>query len=169
MEQDTWFLQAEAICAACGGHCCIGACPPLCTERIETILSHGDYRDRMEDGGYRRIRTKENGECSMLEHGKCQIHAFKPETCLAGPFTFDVTDTRLAIYLKHESICPLVTHLKASREMYDRQYQRAVGQITHLVARLPDDELQVISSIPEDETDLVVTLGRPRAIHHDRH
>jgi uncharacterized protein len=169
MEPNDWFLRAEAICAECGGHCCIGANPPLCTERIETILSHGDYRDRIEHKGYRRIRTKENGECSMLEHGLCRIHAFKPETCLAGPFTFDVTADNLAIYLKQDAICPLVPHLKANREMYDQQFRRAVDQISYLVCRLPEAELQVISSIPEDETDLVATLDRPRAIHHDRH
>jgi uncharacterized protein len=169
MEQDDGWLQQEAICETCGGKCCIGACPPLCTERIGTILSHGDYRDRIEEQGYRRIKTKENGECSMMEHGRCIIHDFKPETCLAGPFTFDVTGTSLAIYLKQEAICPLVTLLKADRAMYDRQYGRAIETISHLVARLPEDELQVISSIPEDETVLVATLRRPRAIHHDRH
>ena len=153
-----WMLHAEEICGSCGGHCCNGACPPLSDERIRIILSHGRFADRIEKEGYRRIRTKENGECSMFNDGRCAIHAFKPETCIAGPFTFDVTEDSLRIFLKTESICPLVPHLKANREMYEMQYSRAVGNISRLVASLPDDELRVISAIPEPDTELVASI-----------
>ena len=153
-----WSLRAEAICAACGGHCCNGACPPLSGERISTILAAGDYSSCIETDGYRRIRTKENGECAMFDAGRCRIHAVKPETCMAGPFTFAVTGKTLEIYLKQESICPLVTHLKADAGMYAKQYQRAVDHITRLVAALPGEEIAIISAIPEPETDLVATI-----------
>ena len=162
MEND-WLLRAEAICAECGGHCCHGACPPLCDERIETILANGDFADRIEQNGYRRIRTKENGECTMYEEGKCRIHAFKPETCVAGPFTFSVTGHTLEIFLKNESICPLVPHLKAEPEMYDIQYRRAVEHIRRLVDALPDHELEVISAIPEPDTELVAAIPLQKA------
>lgn len=155
-----WMLRAEAICGSCGGHCCDGACPPLCDERIRIILSRGDFADRIEKNGYRRIRTKENGECSMFESGKCVIHAFKPETCMAGPFTFAATDRTIEVFLKKESVCPLIPHLKADREMYDMQYKRAIEHITDLVRALPDDELRIISAIPEPETDLVAIIPR---------
>lgn len=158
---DDWILRAEAICAACGGHCCNGACPPLSGERVRTILAHGDHACHIETDGYRRIRTKENGECAMFDAGKCRIHAVKPETCMAGPFTFAVTDHTLEIYLKKESICPLVAHLKADAGMYDMQYRRAVGHLTRLVRALPPDELAVISAISEPETDLVAALPLP--------
>jgi len=153
-----WTLRAEAICAACGGHCCTGACPPLCDERIRAILAHGDYARHIDSGGYRYIRTKENGECAMFEDGKCRIHAVKPETCMAGPFTFSVIDHTIGIFLKNESICPLVGHLLSDPAMYAMQYQRAVDHIRHLVAALPQDELEVISAIPEPETELVATI-----------
>ena len=157
-----WMLRAEAICGSCGGHCCNGACPPLCDERIAVILSRGNFKDRIETNGYRRIRTKENGECAMFESGKCIIHAFKPETCMAGPFTFGVTDRNIEIFLKQESICPLIPHLKADREMYTMQYNRAVEHITNLVGSLPDNELRIISAIPEPETDLIAILPRTK-------
>lgn len=153
-----WILRAEAICAACGGHCCTGACPPLSAERIRAILAHGDFAGHIDTAGYRYIRTKENGECAMFEAGKCRIHAVKPETCMAGPFTFSVTDHTIEIFLKNESICPLVGHLLSDATMYTMQYRRAVDHIARLVAALPQNELEVISAIPEPETVLVATI-----------
>jgi Fe-S-cluster containining protein len=157
---DDWNLRAEAICHTCGGHCCDGACPPLSTDRIRIILAHGSHNDKIEQNGYHRIRTKENGECAMMENGRCIIHAIKPETCRAGPFTFSVTGTVIEIFLKHESICPLVTHLKADPEMYAKQYARAAENIVELVAALPEEELLVISAIPEPDTDKIAELPR---------
>lgn len=153
-----WMLRAEAICGSCGGRCCTDACPPLCDERIKIILSHGRFASYFEKNGYRRIMAKENGECSMLMNGRCIIHAFKPETCMAGPFTFGVTDKTLEIFLKKESICPLIPHLKEDREMYEMQYNRAIEHISRLVASLPDNELRIISAIPEPETELVAII-----------
>jgi len=158
------MLQAEAICDSCGGHCCNGACPPLCDERTRIILSHGRFADRIETEGYRRIRTKANGECSMFDAGRCIIHAFKPETCVAGPFTFDVTEDSLQIFLKTENICPLVPHLKSNREMYEMQFGRAIEHISRLVASLPKDELRIISAIEEPDTELVATFPHPQVI-----
>jgi uncharacterized protein len=156
--QTDWMIRAGEICRSCGARCCIGACPPLSDERIRIILSNGDFTDRIERNGYRRIRTKENDECSMLEDGRCVIHGFKPETCAAGPFTFDVGDHAIRIFLKKENLCPIVPHLKASREIYRVQYERALDNISRLVASLPEDELRIISSIDEPDTELVATI-----------
>ncbi|MDD1705370.1 MAG: YkgJ family cysteine cluster protein [Methanoregula sp.] len=155
------ILKAEAVCHACGGICCNGACPPLSEERIRIILSYGDFHERIEKVGYHRIKGGKDGLCSMLSEGKCAIHAFKPETCIAGPFTFDLTDHSLRIFLKQEKICPLVAVLKANRAMYDLQFGRAVESIAHLVARLLDDELAIISALPEPDTDQVAELPLP--------
>jgi Fe-S-cluster containining protein len=157
-----WMLRAEAICSSCGGHCCTGACPPLSDERIRILLSHGDFAGVIERNGYRRIRTRENGECALFEAGRCRIHAIKPETCMAGPFTFGVTDHTLEIFLKKESICPLVPHLKSDHDMYEMQYTRALEHISSLVASLSEEELRIISSIPEPETELVAIVPLPQ-------
>jgi len=155
------ILKAESVGHACGGICCNGACPPLSAERIRIILSHGDFQDRIEKESYHQIREGKDGLCSMLSEGKCAIHAFNTETCIAGPFTFDVTDRSLRIFLKQEKICPLVAVLKANRGMYEHQFRRTVKSIAHLVARLPDDELAIISAIPEPNTDQVAELPLP--------
>jgi len=155
--------RAEAICYACDSHCCNDAHPPLSKERYKLILTCGDFADCIEHDGYLRLRTRKDGGCVMLSGKKCRIHAVKPETCAAGPFTFAVTDHTLEIFLKRESLCPLVAFLKSDPEMYDFQFHRARDYFTNLVASLPKEEIAIISSIPEDETDLVARVPLDRA------
>ena len=155
--------RAEAICHACDGHCCNDAHPPISKERHRIILTYGKFSDCIEREGYTRIRTRDDGWCVMLSGKKCMIHAVKPETCVAGPFTFAVTDHTLEIYLKRESLCPLVAHIKSDPEMYDLQFCRAQDHIVKLVESLPREEIDIISAIPEDETDLVARIPLDRA------
>jgi Fe-S-cluster containining protein len=157
---ENWLLKAEEICHTCGGHCCIGAQPPLSSERIAIILEKGDLAHCIGNNGYRFVRSTENGECILQKNGRCQIHAIKPETCRAGPFTFDVKGDTIEIFLKYESICPIVRLLKEVPEAYEQQYKEAVTHITHLVAHLPADELDVICRIEEPDTELVAKIPR---------
>jgi hypothetical protein len=88
------------------------------------------------------------------------IHSIKPETCRAGPFTFDIKGDMIEIYIKHESVCPIVRLLKEVPEAYRQQYERAVQNITHLTGHLTDDELRVICQIDEPETEKVSEVPR---------
>jgi hypothetical protein len=110
--------------------------------------------------GYKRLKTRKNGECILSANGKCSIHAFKPETCRSGPFTFDMNGDKIAIYLKHEKICPIVGLLKEVPDAYRQQYELAVQSITHLVRNLQDDELAAICCIDEPETEKVAEVPR---------
>jgi len=98
--------------------------------------------------------------CILSKDGKCIIHAIKPETCRAGPFTFDVKDDAIEIYLKFSCICPLVTLLKETPEAYQIQYEIANKNITHLVSNLTEDEIRAISRIDEPETEKVSEVPR---------
>jgi Fe-S-cluster containining protein len=113
-----------------------------------------------ETEGYTRLKTRANGECVLSVNGKCTIHSFKPETCRAGPFTFDVKGDAIEIFLKYETLCPIVTLLKEVPEAYGQQYAAAVRSITHLVRNLSDDELAVICRIDEPETEKVAEIPR---------
>lgn len=157
---ENWFIRAETICLACGGRCCDDAHPPVSSSCYERLTGAGVNPDEFEFAGYMRLRTRENGECIMWENGKCRIHAFKPETCRAGPFTFDMNGNRIAIYLKHESICPMVKLLKEVPEAYRQQYDIAVQSFTHLVQNLTDNELSVICQIDEPETEKVSEVAK---------
>ncbi len=145
----------------CGGHCCIDAHPPVSQSCSERLLTAGVSPDMFEYTGYKRLKVKENGVCILSKQGKCRIHRVKPETCRAGPFTFDVVGDTIRIFLKYESICPLVKLLKDTPEAYQMQYNLAVKSITHLVSNLTRDEIDAICSVDEPDTEKVSEVPKP--------
>ncbi|HOT04394.1 MAG TPA: YkgJ family cysteine cluster protein [Methanolinea sp.] len=149
---------AEAICAECGGKCCHEAHPPLSPARMDEFRARGVPLSVAEFDGYTRMKSHDDGMCIMCSGGKCRVHAFKPETCIAGPFTFEVHDHTLRLFLKHETICPLVPYLKANADAYAAQFRMAVKSLIVLVRSLPAQELDVINRIPEPETELVAEI-----------
>ncbi len=153
----------EALSRACcscqlQGDCCFEARPPLTKERIEILTTGGVGPESIEFAGYRRLRLKSDGFCVLFHEGMCSVHAIKPETCVAGPFTFDMKGAILQIFLKRESICPMVKVLKENRNAYDGLFEAAVEKIVDLVNALPEDELTEILKIEEPETDLVAEI-----------
>jgi uncharacterized protein len=159
---DNWLLEAETICMNCGGHCCHEAHPPISKHCYERLLSEGLPREYFVKDGYRHMGSRPDGSCVCWKDGKCSIHGIKPETCRAGPFTFDVKGDTIEIFLKFESICPIVRLLKEVPAAYDQQYTLAVKSITQLVANLDEDELAVICRIDEPETEKVAEISRVR-------
>jgi len=153
----------EAISQACSechldGGCCFEARPPLSQERIDILKKNGVSEDAVEFVGYKRLRLKQDGFCVLFQNGKCSIHSIKPETCVAGPFTFDIKDNVLQIFLKRESICPMVRFLKSNRKAYDGLFETSVENIMHLVKSIPAAEMAEILKIEELETDLVAEI-----------
>jgi hypothetical protein len=133
--------------------------PPLTDERIRIMTENDVSGDNIEFAGYKRLKVKEDNMCVMFkDNGLCAIHGFKPETCVAGPFTFDVKEGVIEIFMKKESICPLVAVLKQDRKAYDEQYKMAIDKIVRLVAFLPEEELWTVCRIDEPETEKVEDL-----------
>jgi len=164
---DDWITRAEAICMLCGGHCCNGAQPPISEECYRRLVAQGVPEAVFGQNGYRFVKTCDDGTCMLCKGGKCSIHAFKPETCIAGPFTFDVTRKTIRIFLKYETICPLVRLFKEFPEAYGQQYAAAVRSITRLVSDLREDELAAICQIEEPETEKVAEIPRIYQAQHD--
>jgi Fe-S-cluster containining protein len=153
----------EALSQACNechlvGGCCFEARPPLSQERIDILLKNGVSADAVEFVGYRRLRLKRDGFCVLFQDGKCSIHSIKPETCVAGPFTFDMKGNTLQIFIKRESICPMVRFLKANRKAFDGLFETSVERIIELVNKVPAEEMAEILKIDEPETDLVAEI-----------
>ena len=146
----------------CGGHCCVDAHPPVSRSCSERLLAAGISPDMFEYTGYKRLKVKENGVCILSEQGKCGIHTVKPETCRAGPFTFDVQGDVIVIFIKYERICPLVKLLKEIPEAYQQQYNLAVKSITNLVSNLSCDEIDAICCIDEPDTEKVSEVPRKK-------
>ena len=156
---EDWLLRAEAVCMACGGHCCNEAHPPISRERYSTLRAAGIPEAAFEHKeGYFRLRARKDNTCTLMVDHKCTCHAVKPETCRAGPFTFDVEGNRIRIFLKDASICPIVPLLREEPAAYQAQYDRAVENITRLVAGLSDAEIEAINRIDEPETELVADI-----------
>jgi len=155
-----WMLLAESICMRCDSHCCHDAHPPISPSCYERLIKAGIDPAMFESEGYTRLKTKKNRECILLVNGKCSIHSCKPETCRAGPFTFDVRGDVIEIFLKYPSICPMVRLLKEVPEAYGQQYDAAVRSITHLVRNLPEDELAAVCRIDEPETEKAGEIPR---------
>jgi len=124
------------ICSKCGGKCCFEARPPISNKRLKIFLENGISQEFVEFGDYKHLKLKPDGYCVFFENGKCKIHAIKPETCVAGPFTFDLKGDKLEIYLKKETICPLVSFLKENENAYREQFERAVEAIKALIEEL---------------------------------
>jgi uncharacterized protein len=159
---ENWLIEAETICMNCGGHCCHEAHPPISKHCYERLLAEGLPQEYFVKNGYRHMGSRTDGSCVCWKEGKCSIHGIKPETCRAGPFTFDVKGDTIEIFLKFESICPIVRLLKKVPAAYDQQYSLAVKSITHLVAHLDEDELAIICRIDEPETEKVAEIPRMR-------
>jgi len=154
----------EALSKACGechlvGGCCFEARPPLSQERIDILTANGVDPNAVEFDGYKRLKLRQDGFCILFRDGKCSIHSIKPETCVAGPFTFDIVDKKLQIFLKQETICPMVRFLKADRKAYDSLFEVSVKKIMDLVAAIPPEEMAEILKIEEPETDLVAEIN----------
>jgi Fe-S-cluster containining protein len=162
-----WRIEAETICLRCGGHCCDEAHPPISEHCYRRLVAGGVPEEAFERNGYRSVRTREDGTCILCAGGKCGIHAIKPETCRAGPFTFDVKGDTIEIFLKFEEICPVVRLYKEIPGAYDQQYDLAVRSISHLVSHLTDEEIAAICRIEEPQTEKVAEIPRIYAQRYD--
>ncbi|MCJ7444329.1 MAG: YkgJ family cysteine cluster protein [Methanotrichaceae archaeon] len=138
--------------------CCFAAKPPLTNERIKILLDNGVSGELIEFAGYKRLKVKPDGFCVLFRTWRCGVHLIKPETCVAGPFTFDLRGSILEIYLKKKSICPMVELLKENREIFERLLTLAAENIMKLLKALPKDELAEILKIDEPETELVAEI-----------
>jgi len=157
---DSLYEALSKACSSChlGGGCCNDARPPLSQRRIDILMENGVSPECIEFAGYKRLRVKGDGFCVLFQNGMCSVHSVKPETCVAGPFTFDMKGAILQIFLKRETICPMVKVLKDNRDAYEGLFEAAVDNITELVYALPPSELSEVLKIDEPETDLVAEI-----------
>lgn len=147
------------ICSKCGGKCCFDAKPPISKKRLKVLLENGISSDFVEFGKYKHLKLKEDGYCVFFENGKCKIHKIKPETCVAGPITFDIKGDVLELYIKKESICPLVEFLKKNESVLKEHLSIALSKILELIKELEKEELDEILKIEEPETEKIFEVN----------
>lgn len=150
-----------SICGSCLKGCCTGVRPPLTKNRKKIIRNFLETNrimitDPFEDKEYSFPKETVHGLCVFWNKisKKCQVQPVKPETCVAGPVTFDINtqSKKIEWWLKKEASCPLAGELYRRREGLDDHLIFAKTEILRLVHDLDSKALRAILEIQEPET-----------------
>nr|MDO8098633.1 YkgJ family cysteine cluster protein [Candidatus Njordarchaeota archaeon] len=153
------------VCGRCNIICCKDARPPTSLRRrkmIENYLKTHRLKDLEppyfdETHGYAHPKETPEGYCIFYDQKtrRCRIHPVKPETCVAGPMTFDINSRRgkLEYYLKLGKICPLAGRMqKAGATVLEKHMKSAKREIRRVVRDLEPGALRAILRIEEPDT-----------------
>jgi Fe-S-cluster containining protein len=141
--------------------CCNDTTPPITGERREIIEAYLrkekiPVKDAFVETGYVFPRLVEQGYCVFNDKRtrKCLIHAVKPETCVAGPITFDINvrNRKIEWFIKKESICQLAGVVYEDKKRLARHLGSAKTEILRLVRGLDGKALKAILAKDEPET-----------------
>jgi Fe-S-cluster containining protein len=152
------FLQ---VCRKCEFCCCQNARPPITQKRkrlIETYLAAQGLRIEtpFDETTCTFLRETSDGFCVLFdkETGKCLVHSVKPETCVAGPITFDINlqTGKIEWFLKSESICPLAGIMYKDKYVLEKHLSSARKELQTLVQELDAETLCALLKIEEPET-----------------
>jgi hypothetical protein len=101
-------------------------------------------------------REDAEGYCVFYEKKtkRCQIHPVKPETCVAGPVTFDINveNQKIEWHLKMEKICSLAGALDKNEETLKKHLRSAKKEILKLIYEIDSKSLKAILKIDEPDT-----------------
>lgn len=150
------------VCENCPTSCCIGARPPVTSKRKMTIENYLKATGLAienafeEKNVYTFPKETEGNKCIFLDKNtkKCSIHPVKPETCVAGPITFDINlkTGEIEWFLKAEKICPLAGVLYKNKWELQSYLESARRELLKLVNDLDAEALQAILKIEEPDT-----------------
>lgn len=149
------------VCCTCKSRCCIDAAPPITDERQRTIAKFLKEKEISIEGAFVRTnytfaRVEAKGRCVFLDEkaGRCKVHSVKPETCVAGPITFDVNGRtgKIEWYMKMEKICSLAGIVYRDKKLLQKHLASAKREILRLVQQLDSSDLKAILKRDEPET-----------------
>lgn len=85
---------------------------------------------------------------------KCMIHPVKPETCRAGPVTFDINcrTKKVEWFLKKGELCLFAGKLFETPEQFNEHLAVAKEEIMRLICKLDSAALRTILRIEEPQT-----------------
>jgi Fe-S-cluster containining protein len=149
------------VCSQCEGNCCRDARPPLTLKRKQIIEAYLKEQKIPIDNPFVQAsyvfpKDGTEGYCIFYDKKtrKCLIHSVKPETCVAGPVTFDINikNRKIEWHLKMEKICPLAGALYKNKGILKKHLASAKREILQLVSELDSEALRAILKIEEPET-----------------
>ena len=149
------------ICDLCSVSCCRSARPPLTLKRrqiIDAYLKEQGFNieNPFIQTAYFFPREDAEGYCVFYDKKtkKCRVHSVKPETCVAGPITFDINmkNQKIEWHIKKEKICSLAGAIGKNEETLKKHMESAKREILKLVADLDSKSLKALLEIDEPET-----------------
>jgi Fe-S-cluster containining protein len=141
--------------------CCRETTPPITDKRrkiIESFLRRNSVqiKNPFVKTEYVFPRLDKDGYCVFHDRKtrKCLVHSVKPETCVAGPITFDINGKteKIEWFIKKERICPLAKHVYENRAVLQMHLGSAKKEVSRLVKQLGSEELCAILRKNEPET-----------------
>ena len=107
-------------------------------------------------GGHVFPRLVSDGYCIFHDRKtkKCLVHPVKPETCVAGPITFDINvkTGKIEWFVKMEKICPLAGRVYRDKRSLEKHVESAKKEISRLVKKIDAQDLEAILKKDEPET-----------------
>jgi Fe-S-cluster containining protein len=149
------------VCCRCKRVCCQDAKPPLTLKRQKMIEDYLERRKiRVENPfsheKYSFPTVDKIGFCAFYikKTGKCLVHPVKPETCRAGPVTFDINrlTRKVEWYLKTSEKCALAKALYEDDDLFREHFEAARAEILRLIRELDAEALRAILLIEEPQT-----------------
>jgi Fe-S-cluster containining protein len=149
------------VCCTCKSTCCQDAKPPLTKRRQKIILEYlekqGIHIEKpFSHEQYSYPAVDKLGYCAFLDKktGKCFVHPVKPETCKAGPVTFDINRRTGMVEwcLKTSEICEFAGVLYRDKASFAEHLEAAKAELMRLICELDADALQAILAIEEPQT-----------------
>jgi Fe-S-cluster containining protein len=149
------------VCSQCKIICCQDAKPPL-TEKRKKIIEKYLEKEKINiekpfvKENYSYPAVDELVFCRLFnkETGKCLVHPVKPETCRAGPITFDInfSTKKIEWFLKKSELCAFAGTLYSDKAAFKNHFEAAKPELTKLIQELSREELWAIVKIDEPQT-----------------
>jgi hypothetical protein len=162
------------ICGECLHYgCCVQSRPPLTKKRMRIINSYLtknriNIENAFEQEAYAHAGEKLDGHCVFFDNDtkKCRIHPVKPETCVAGPITFDINKKTQKIewFMKKDTICPLAGKLYQKPDVYEKHMISAKHELECLIQELDAEALRAVLTVEEPETFKVGEDSAPKSV-----
>jgi Fe-S-cluster containining protein len=151
--------------------CCQGANPPLSENRKKIITdyllkNHVAISGLFVEDEYSHPSADSEEYCAFFNKktGKCSVHPVKPETCVAGPITFDINlkTKKVEWFLKKANICAFAQKLFEDKDRFNEHLKAAQPELMRLISELDRKALGAIMKIPEPETFKVAENDLPK-------
>jgi Fe-S-cluster containining protein len=149
------------VCSECKIICCKDAKPPLSESRKKMLKEYlAKQKIKVEKPFIKEKYSYPSVDETLFcrfnnkETQRCMVHSVKPETCRAGPITFDINfkTKKVEYFLKKSEICAYASELYKNKTAFNDHFGVAKKQIMRLIKELSADELRELTKIDEPQT-----------------